>query len=419
MLVISPSLSLDVVNSVILLWSQCHRWKSFSEILSEASRSQLWLKKKDRLAASSVISVGYEPNLSLMATSRPSDGDGDDRRRGRSADAQLDDLIEQHPSSTGSRMMGAVGGLLQGLLPAPASGQILSGHEVASGRTGGRHGPGVRSVRVEGASSSRAVESGVRRGDQPSGPTDGELFLQVSPPRETAEPGAAGMASTLAAGAAEGALAGGGGIAAEGPLNGDAAVLEQDHAADDGAFGDLAGNEVPASLDNSGENLGIAREVVEGVSGTSRVGEVLVNPFWSPERKAFERLHFGQSGYGDFTRVGSFLGGSPGEPEVEMDPIALFRMRCFREAEERFREGLLRMVQPPSTPRSFASVAEQSSSGGPPKPPVPRLRVLRRWTQFRATQCLLRHLRRYPLSLQCRFLGKILREWLGKTRMSR
>ena len=125
--------------------------------LSEASRSQIWLKKKDRLAASSVIYVGYEPNLSLMATSRPSDGDGGVRRRGRSADAQLDDLIEQHPSSTGARMMGAVGGLLQGLLPAPASGQILSGHEVASGRTGGHHGPGVRSVRVEGASSSRAT----------------------------------------------------------------------------------------------------------------------------------------------------------------------------------------------------------------------------------------------------------------------
>ena len=148
---------------------------------------------------------------------------------------------------------------------------------------------------------------------------------------------------------------------------------------------------------------------------------MLVNPFWSPERKAFERLHFGQSGYGDFTRVGSFLGGSPGEPEVEMDPIALFRMRCFREAEERFREGLLRMVQPPSTPRSFASVAEHSSIVGGPRNHllVLRLRVLRRWTQIRATQCLLRHLRRCPPSPQCRFLGKILREWLGKTRMSR
>ena len=101
------------------------------------------------------------------------------------------------------------------------------------------------------------------------GPTDGELFLQVSPPRETAEPGAASMASTLAAGAAEGALAGSGGIAAEGPLNGDAAVLEQDRAADDGAFGDLAGNDVSASLDDSGENLGVARGVMEGVSRTS------------------------------------------------------------------------------------------------------------------------------------------------------
>lgn len=168
------------------------------------------------------------------------------------------------------------------------------------------------------------------------------------------------MALSSAAGAADGALAGGGGIAAEGPL---------DFAANDGAAGDLAENGVPASFNESNEKLGVSRGVVEEASRTNRASEVLVNPFWSSERKAFERLHFGQSGYGDFTRGGSFFGGSPGEPEVEMDPIALFRMRCFREAEERFREGLLRMVQPPSTPRSFASVAEISSSGGPPKPP--------------------------------------------------
>ena len=126
---------------------------------------------------------------------------------------------------------------------------------------------------------------------------------------------------------------------------------------------------MPASLDESVGNLGVSRGAVEGLQRDARLREVLVNPFWSPERKAFERLHFGQSGFGDFARMGSGFGASPGEPEVEMDPIALFRMRCFREAEERFREGLLRMVQPPSTPRSFASVIEAQGSDQPPKPP--------------------------------------------------
>ena len=125
-------------------------------------------------------------------------------------------------------------------------------------------------------------ESGVRRGDQPSMPTDGELFLQVSPPRETAEPGAAGVALSSAAGAADGALAGGGGIAAEGPLDGDAAVPEQDLAANDGAAGDLAENGVPASLNESNENLGVSRGVVEEASRTNRASEVLVNPFLEP-----------------------------------------------------------------------------------------------------------------------------------------
>ena len=33
-----------------------------------------------------------------------------------------------------------------------------------------------------------------------------------------------------------------------------------------------------------------------------------------------------------------------GNGEVEMDPIELFRLRCIREAEEKFRQGLLNMT---------------------------------------------------------------------------
>ena len=322
--------------------------------------------------------MGYEPNLALTAVLMESRRHRDrDRARVRSADAQLDEMVSQHQASTGSRVMGAVGDLLHGLLPTPAGGQIFSSVGGASGPARGRHGPGVRSVRVGATSSFGAEGSGVPSrdqgfaGDRRPAPTEGELFLQVSPPREAAEPGATGGALTSAAGAADDdALAGGGGIAAENPrVATGAPTLEQGLAADEGALGDLAENEVPASLDESGGNLGVSRGTVEGFPRDSRLGDVLVNPFWSPERKAFERLHLGQSGFGDFARMGSGLGASPGEPEVEMDPIALFRMRCFREAEERFREGLLRMVQPPSTPRSFASVIEAQGSEQPPKPP--------------------------------------------------
>ena len=60
-----------------------------------------------------------------------------------------------------------------------------------------------------------------------------------------------------------------------------------------------------------------------------------VNPFWSPERRAIERLHFGEFGFGSAAKS------IPETPPayVEMDPIELFRLKCYREAEERFRAG--------------------------------------------------------------------------------
>lgn len=276
--------------------------------------------RKGPLAAQCFAFVGYEPKLALTTALMESRRHRDrDRARVLSADAQLDEMVSQHQASTGSRVMGAVGDLLHGLLPTPAGGQIFSSAGGASGPARGRHGPGVRSVRVGATSASGAEGSGVPRGDQGlagdrrPAPTEGELFLQVSPPREAAEPGATGGALTSAAGAADdGAFAGGGGIAAENPqVATGAPTLEQGLAADEGALGDLAENEVPASLDESGGNLGVSRGTVEGFPRDARLGDVLVNPFWSPERKAFERLHFGQSGFGDFARMGSGLGASP------------------------------------------------------------------------------------------------------------
>ena len=179
--------------------------------------------RKGPLAAQSFAFVGYEPKLALTTALMESRRHRDrDRARVRSADAQLDEMVSQQVS-TGSRVMGAVGDLLHGLLPTPAGGQIFSSAGGASGPARGRQGPGVRSVRVGAVSGSGAEGSGVPRGDQGlagdrrPAQTEGELFLQVSPPREAAEPDATGGALNSAAGAADdGAFAGGGGIAADG-----------------------------------------------------------------------------------------------------------------------------------------------------------------------------------------------------------
>ena len=111
-------------------------------------------------------------------------------------------------------------------------------------------------------------------------------------------------------------------------------------------------------------------------------GEVPVNVFWSPERKAYERLHFGERVEpqgGNRSVSDTPQGGHQGG--VEMDPIELFRIRCFREAEEkclqeaeeRFKAGLLKMSQEVSSAGSFMSAAEDQGgrSGTPAPPPGP------------------------------------------------
>jgi len=57
--------------------------------------------------------------------------------------------------------------------------------------------------------------------------------------------------------------------------------------------------------------------------------------------------------------------GNPGSPEVEMDPIELFRIRCLREAEQRFAQGIEQMqyrqqaAKPEGSSGSFKTVEEQ------------------------------------------------------------
>ena len=105
-----------------------------------------------------------------------------------------------------------------------------------------------------------------------------------------------------------------------------------------------------------------------------RTVPVAVNPFWSPERKAYERMEVewqrhvmvqdGSMGCGQVQMAErpshlelqppqqGFQGNRPqgSNPEtpqkgVEMDPIELFRLRCLREAEEKFRVGVEQMTQ--------------------------------------------------------------------------
>ena len=53
-------------------------------------------------------------------------------------------------------------------------------------------------------------------------------------------------------------------------------------------------------------------------------------------------------------------------PPVVTDPVELFRLRCLREAEEKFRVGMAKMFGEEASQASFVSV------GGEPEPFVPK-----------------------------------------------
>ena len=86
-------------------------------------------------------------------------------------------------------------------------------------------------------------------------------------------------------------------------------------------------------------------ELEQGGQVGSRLGDV-VNPFWSPGiQKEIIRETFG-AGY-DVGTLGVQQVSNNSTPQkvlkrddyVEMDAIELFRLRCLREAEEKFRRG--------------------------------------------------------------------------------
>ena len=103
-----------------------------------------------------------------------------------------------------------------------------------------------------------------------------------------------------------------------------------------------------------------------------QMGEV-VNPFWSEtQQREAVREAFGP-GY-DVSALGMQPGSNASTPQkvhvgqresvdVEMDPIELFRLRCLRDAEEKFRQGLLNMGMSAKESRVEKHEHEKGSHG--------------------------------------------------------
>ena len=66
-----------------------------------------------------------------------------------------------------------------------------------------------------------------------------------------------------------------------------------------------------------------------------------VNPFWSPARQQEAMA----AGFAHWDVSGGSQGNTPQKNDVVMDPIELFRIRCLREAEEKFMQGISQMYQ--------------------------------------------------------------------------
>ena len=106
---------------------------------------------------------------------------------------------------------------------------------------------------------------------------------------------------------------------------------------------------------------------------------VQVNPFWTPERRALERMQHEAMRHDDSRAPSRNM--TPAHPRVEtpqqlgveMNPVELFRLRCLREAEEKFRLGVARMTQAHDqmSQDSFASAVEESDQVPRPPPGPP------------------------------------------------
>ena len=272
--------------------------------------------------------MGYEPKTTRVLLSEMEQREAQETvGEGKSADEQLKAMMEATESSgleprpaeflgdvtsAAARSSGSHSGdLLRGLIPAPTGGSVLGGLQ-----------PGVRRVEVV-----------MPQGDREVAHVERDTPMLAGPPRSYGPE--RGVEGVLASDGLEGSRQGGGGN-------------------QDGR--QVSTTPYPSSLEDPVGSVGAL------AGGTQ---EVKVNPFWSPERRAIERLHFGEFGFGSAAKS------IPETPPayVEMDPIELFRLKCYREAEERFRAGLENFGGGQRSPVSFASAEEPSSEIYPPKPP--------------------------------------------------
>ena len=289
-------------------------------------------RKRDEARLSCLLHlslVGYEPKTTLVLLIAMERRVEVPRSAGeeKSAEEQLNDLVVEAAGSGGleprpAEFLGGVtattarsgesssGDLLRGLIPATSSGSVLEGMQ-----------PGVRRVEVVGLQGDRAA-------------MNVDASMPTGPPRSY------------------------------GPERGVEGVLgsERNDGTRQGERGSQDGRPVsttpyPSSLEDPVGNFG-------SVGGIAP--DVMVNPFWSPERRALERLHYGEFGFGS---VGKRSTPETPPAYVEMDPIELFRLKCYREAEEKFRAGLSGLGGGQRSPASFASVEEPSSESYPPRPP--------------------------------------------------
>ena len=138
--------------------------------------------------------------------------------------------------------------------------------------------------------------------------------------------------------------------------------------------GDVVGkNEIPKNVVQQGSEKHVVHG--QGVEGSMPSGlgvQSQVNPFWSPDckrealREAYGPGYEGQdlmrlgfsAGFQDASQLGFSAGiqeplqsvsntTTPQKGYVEMDPVELFRLRCLRDAEERFRQGVLSLKSEP------------------------------------------------------------------------
>lgn len=212
------------------------------------------------------------------------------------------------------------------------------------------------------------------------------------------------------------------------------------HAMVGGSDGGLVGGmgpDHPPGLNPSSMSMGA---MGSNMSFSAAMDDVPVNPFWSPERRAYERLGVAwerqQASEGAFQRELEGTGQPGFEPtqrpmeqhgwvdekgvrhvrevpamksnpetpqkDVVTDPIELFRIRCMREAEERFRQGLEQMRKEQGQHQQSSSGSYASALEDPAEASL-RMSCLVVMGMLDHAKCFMFQFRhRYPLYLQCR-----------------